>query len=163
MFLWFIQKYGFKICDNTKHFLYFQDALSLPSRPPLHNSTLMLFITILIHATNVFFCTVNKDVDILSQTQPISMSLRIATLLQSLRQNAPWLFLTAWTSHHVRDGSRRGLWFAPAGSTEPLGRTGYVLATMLIPLCVRGCMMFYQPHLLSAKTARSLRQAIEHV
>ncbi|CAC5396873.1 Transmembrane protein 267 [Mytilus coruscus] len=37
------------------------------------------------------------------------------------------IFLVAWTSHHIRDGTRRGLWFPPFGSTQPLPKTTYVI------------------------------------
>ncbi|XP_052089177.1 transmembrane protein 267-like [Mytilus californianus] len=50
------------------------------------------------------------------------------------------IFLVAWTSHHIRDGTRRGLWFPPFGSTQPLPKTTYVILIMFLPLLLRSVL-----------------------
>ena len=48
--------------------------------------------------------------------------------------NLPWIFFLAWTSHHLRDATRRGLWFGPFFSTPPLPSWMYIGLTMIMPL-----------------------------
>lgn len=47
---------------------------------------------------------------------------------------------TAFLSHHTRDATRRGYWFYPYGSTQPIPYVSYVLITLLIPHFVCGIM-----------------------
>ncbi|XP_062513770.1 transmembrane protein 267-like isoform X2 [Corticium candelabrum] len=49
----------------------------------------------------------------------------------------PWLFFVATASHHLRDATRRGLWFWPIGNTPPLPLLIYLQMVLLIPLIVR--------------------------
>ncbi|KAG8598864.1 hypothetical protein GDO81_002770 [Engystomops pustulosus] len=87
-------------------------ALQLPHRPPLHCSTLI----------------------------PI-LALALKFLMQLLRLKdswcfLPWMLFISWTSHHVRDGIRHGLWLCPFGKTGPLPYWLYVAITASLPnLC----------------------------
>ncbi|KAM4809899.1 transmembrane protein 267 [Rhinophrynus dorsalis] len=87
-------------------------ALNLPHRPPLHCSTLI----------------------------PV-VSLTMNFLMQHLRLKdswcfLPWMIFISWTSHHVRDGIRHGLWVCPFGNTAPLPYWLYVAITASLPnLC----------------------------
>lgn len=97
---------------NFFRYLFSQAALNLPQRPPLHCSTLI----------------------------PI-MALALKFLMQLLRLKdswcfLPWMLFISWTSHHVRDGIRHGLWFCPFGKTAPLPYWLYVAITASLPnLC----------------------------
>uniref|UniRef100_A0A670ZTE9 Transmembrane protein 267 n=1 Tax=Pseudonaja textilis TaxID=8673 RepID=A0A670ZTE9_PSETE len=42
----------------------------------------------------------------------------------------PWMMFTSWTSHHVREGIRHGLWICPFGKTVPLPYWLYVLHSL---------------------------------
>lgn len=44
-----------------------------------------------------------------------------------------WLLWTVFSSHHVRDANRRGLWFYPFGSTPPISNFNYILITIILP------------------------------
>nr|CAD7392037.1 unnamed protein product [Timema cristinae] len=44
-----------------------------------------------------------------------------------------WLVLAALLSHHIRDGTRRGLWMWPFGSTPTIPYSLYVGAMMALP------------------------------
>nr|XP_056704733.1 transmembrane protein 267 [Euleptes europaea] len=45
----------------------------------------------------------------------------------------PWMLFISWTSHHVRDGIRHGLWICPFGKTAPLPYWLYVAITASLP------------------------------
>ena len=51
------------------------------------------------------------------------------------------LFTVAWTTHHVRDSIRRGLWFPPFGSTQPVAKATYFGIVMILPVVIR--LLFY--------------------
>ncbi|KAL1131540.1 hypothetical protein AAG570_011157 [Ranatra chinensis] len=44
-----------------------------------------------------------------------------------------WLWWVAFSSHHLRDGTRRGLWLLPNWSTPPLPRPLYLAALAALP------------------------------
>jgi hypothetical protein len=50
-----------------------------------------------------------------------------------------WLLMiiTAFVTHHLRDANRRGLWFAPFGSSPALSVPIYILATLLTPYLLK--------------------------
>ncbi|XP_024083292.1 transmembrane protein 267-like isoform X3 [Cimex lectularius] len=52
-----------------------------------------------------------------------------------------WLLSAASISHHIRDGTRRGLWFWPFGSTSPIPYTMYVTLLCLLPFAEREMMI----------------------
>ena len=85
------------------------DATSLPTRPFMHCSSLALVIVVVI-------------------------------LLSSLILGVWWLHslsfiaLVAWTTHHLRDGLRRGIWFWPLGSTKAIDYKLYLLCILLLPI-----------------------------
>ncbi|XP_057341162.1 transmembrane protein 267 [Microplitis mediator] len=47
-----------------------------------------------------------------------------------------WIVFTSFLSHHIRDGTRRGLWFFPFGSTRKIPYYLYIVMTMLLPFFV---------------------------
>lgn len=94
------------------------DAVSLKHRPPLHNSLLLGVVS--------------------------AGMLAVGTALKSKGlTRLSWLFAVAWTSHHIRDGYRHGLWFGP-WSTPPYPQWAYILAVALIPLVLR--LSLYDVH-----------------
>lgn len=100
--------------------LSFESALSLKNRPPFHNSTLIPIITGLLYCAVHYLCPVQ---------------------FQRLFVNLPLIFFVAWSSHHIRDATRRGLWFAPFGSTPPLPTWLYRTLICTIPLILRVIMV----------------------
>ena len=88
--------------------MYFQDALNLSHRPPLHNSSLIAVIALFIYI--------------------IQRILRCNTL-----PCFPLMFMLCWLSHHVRDAVRRGLWMGPFFTTSALPYQLYILLIMLLP------------------------------
>ncbi|MEE6458142.1 hypothetical protein FKM82_000188 [Ascaphus truei] len=88
------------------------DALHLPQRPPLHCFTLI---------------------------PVVALTLKFLMQLFRLKDSwcfLPWMLFISWTSHHVRDGIRHGLWICPFGKTAPLPYWLYVAITASLPhLC----------------------------
>lgn len=44
-----------------------------------------------------------------------------------------YMLMLAFTSHHIRDGNRRGLWLYPFGHTPPINKYIYVLLLSILP------------------------------
>ena len=95
-----------------------QAALSLEKRPLLHNSAFMLVFNLFLAVICRFLC---------------SSRITMRTVAASLC----CIFTVAWTTHHLRDGLRRGIWIAPFGHTPPLPNWLYLAATTVVPLTVR--------------------------
>lgn len=84
-------------------------ALSLPRRPFLHCSTVI---------------------------PVVALTLKFAMYLFKLKDSwcfLPWMLFISWTSHHIRDGIRHGLWLCPFGKTSPLPFWLYVITTASLP------------------------------
>ncbi|XP_078531164.1 transmembrane protein 267 [Lissotriton helveticus] len=84
-------------------------ALNLPRRPPLHCSTLI---------------------------PAVALALKFIMHIFRLKDSwcfLPWMLFISWTSHHVRDGIRHGLWICPFGKTAPLPYWLYVAITATLP------------------------------
>ena len=90
-----------------------ENALKLQHRPFLHNSTIPLVLTFLVILVN--FCT-NKSV-----------------IFQQVKLYGS-MVIVALFSHHLRDASRRGLWFGPFISSLPVPYPLYIALT--IGLCL---------------------------
>lgn len=43
------------------------------------------------------------------------------------------MIILAYTSHHLRDGNRRGLWFYPFGSSPPIDKSLYLFLLAVLP------------------------------
>ena len=87
------------------------DATSLTTRPFLHCSTLLLFITMLIFVASLYFSI-------------------------WWMHTLAFICLTGWSCHHLRDGLRRGLWFCPFGSTGPIPYEIYVMILVAQPALI---------------------------
>lgn len=84
-------------------------ALTLPRRPFLHCSTVI---------------------------PAVALALRFTMHLFKLKDSwcfLPWMVFVSWTSHHVRDAIRHGLWICPFGKTSPLPFWLYVVVTATLP------------------------------
>ncbi|KAH3875484.1 transmembrane protein 267-like isoform X1 [Dreissena polymorpha] len=93
-------------------------ALSLPSRPPFHASTVILVTDIIL--------------------------LTLATILKSHRLvTMVMMFTMSWFSHHLRDAERRGLWFYPLGNTPPLPKTVYIGIIVCMTIVFRYLFLYY--------------------
>ena len=103
--------------------------MSLTQRPALHNSSLIVFLTLSLLAIS----EVLKG----APTDAVGNVAKPFSIMTSLTQWLPWIFCVAGTSHHVRDATRRGFLFLPFGSTAPLPYTVYVLLTMFLPIAIR--------------------------
>uniref|UniRef100_A0A8B9PKX7 Transmembrane protein 267 n=1 Tax=Apteryx owenii TaxID=8824 RepID=A0A8B9PKX7_APTOW len=103
-------------CHDCSHcqlyFSFLQAALTLPQRPLLHCSTVI---------------------------PVVALTLKFIMHLFRLKDSwcfLPWMLFISWTSHHVRDGIRHGLWICPLGKTPPLPYWLYVAITASLPhLC----------------------------
>ncbi|KAM4875391.1 transmembrane protein 267 isoform 1-T2 [Thomomys bottae] len=84
-------------------------ALTLPRRPFLHCSTVIPIMV---------------------------LTLKLAMYLFKVRDSwcfLPWMLFVSWTSHHIRDAIRHGLWICPFGKTSPLPYWLYVMMTSSLP------------------------------
>ncbi|OWR47532.1 Transmembrane protein C5orf28 [Danaus plexippus plexippus] len=45
-----------------------------------------------------------------------------------------FMVIIAFTSHHIRDANRRGLWLFPFGHTPPINKYIYIPSTCLLPM-----------------------------
>ena len=52
------------------------------------------------------------------------------------------LSFTAIITHHLRDALRRGLWFWPFGSTEPLSLPMYIIVMISVPIFISNFMRY---------------------
>ncbi|XP_043283505.1 transmembrane protein 267 [Venturia canescens] len=91
--------------------LKLRDATHLDRRPFLHNTTIPLVLWIVLMLSSRSFNSPGLN-------------------------NFAWIVLTSFLSHHIRDGSRRGLWFAPFGSTPPIPYYLYVAFSMGLPYII---------------------------
>lgn len=87
---------------------YLQDAMHLNHRPFLHCTSLVLAICVLMWCYSYYMKS------------------------RCLEQLA-WMTVAAGISHHIRDGTRRGLWFCPFGSTPPIPYNLYVGTLTVFP------------------------------
>ncbi|XP_037966327.2 transmembrane protein 267 [Plutella xylostella] len=85
-----------------------QDLTNTKSRGFLHCTSLWLFVTISL----LTYSYITKKVNIFSMT---------------------WMLILAFSSHHIRDGNRRGLWMYPFGHTPPIPKYLYIGLTMFLP------------------------------
>lgn len=91
--------------------LSISDATSLPNRPFLHCSSLLIVVFLMMLA--------------------LSLCYRIGSL-----HTFSFLCLTAWTTHHLRDGLRHGLWFCPDYETEKIDYGVYLMLLIIVPVVI---------------------------
>ncbi|XP_015123638.1 transmembrane protein 267 [Diachasma alloeum] len=84
------------------------DATRLSKRPFLHATTVPIILWTLMLLTS-----------------KVSNNVRM--------EHYSWIILMSFLSHHIRDATRRGLWFAPFGSTRPIPYNVYNAVIILLP------------------------------
>ena len=89
-----------------------EKVLNLDHRPFLHNST----IPVILYFVSIIVCYFWKNQN--------------AKVISSL------IFI-AFMTHHLRDGSRRGLWFYPWINSLPVPYPVYIISTVLLSLLVK--------------------------
>ncbi|KAK7096327.1 transmembrane protein 267-like [Littorina saxatilis] len=92
--------------------LQLKDAVTLQQRPPFHSTTLVLLVTGVLWV--------------------VSLVMHVTQL-----RKVALLCCVAWLTHHLRDASRRGLWFPPLGSSPPLPYAVYVVSTVAVAVAAR--------------------------
>ena len=109
-------------CIDLDHFveaasLSIIDATSLPHRPLLHCSTVLIFIVLI---------------------------LLVVSLHYNLwwMHTLSFICLTGWTCHHLRDALRRGLWFCPFNSTPLIPYKLYLIIISMQPVVIANLMEF---------------------
>ncbi|KAG8229735.1 hypothetical protein J437_LFUL007910, partial [Ladona fulva] len=110
---------------TAKLSLMCSDAVKLPSRPFLHSTSL----------------TISTCVCLLLLLQSIQLSASSHAHLERL----VWLCITAFLSHHIRDGNRRGIWLWPL----PFGPKYKMYSTPPIPKALYIGMLIFLPHIIS--------------
>lgn len=53
-----------------------------------------------------------------------------------------WIIFASFLSHHIRDATRRGLWFCPLGTTQPIPYYMYIAMSMMLPYILHWFMQF---------------------
>ncbi|XP_020283771.1 transmembrane protein 267 [Pseudomyrmex gracilis] len=108
---------------DVDHFIaarswHIHDATHLQKRPFLHCTTIPILLWILfISLSSIFHSPV--------------------------LEHTSWLILAAFLSHHIRDGTRRGLWFCPFGSTRPIPYYLYLSLCMFLPYALYWLMSLH--------------------
>ncbi|XP_014251554.1 transmembrane protein 267-like isoform X2 [Cimex lectularius] len=105
------------------------------------------------HITKPFVKSPNIKKDLLLEHRPLlhctTLWIAICVICFTLSKitKTEWLTVLCWLlsaasiSHHIRDGTRRGLWFWPFGSTSPIPYTMYVTLLCLLPFAEREMMI----------------------
>ncbi|XP_073966678.1 transmembrane protein 267 [Choristoneura fumiferana] len=63
-----------------------------------------------------------------------------------------WMLIVAYTSHHIRDANRRGIWLYPYGHTPPLSKYVYAGLTTMLPHVFGLVCRYYRSMLLKDST-----------
>lgn len=97
--------------------IFVKDAIHLSHRPFLHCSTILLIIAAI-------------------WSIPIYMQLSFDCIM--------WIAVVfcSFASHHIRDATRRGLWFYPIGSTAPIPYVLYILLIVFMPLGISAIIKY---------------------
>ncbi|XP_043678260.1 transmembrane protein 267 isoform X1 [Vespula pensylvanica] len=104
------------------------DATNLNKRPFLHCTTIPILLWLIMNLSSITFnCP-------------------------SLNQYS-WIVSASFLSHHIRDATRRGLWFCPFGSTQPIPYNLYIGISMALPYILHWFMQF---HILLPKVSENL-------
>ncbi|KAK0168361.1 hypothetical protein PV327_002172 [Microctonus hyperodae] len=83
-------------------------ATNLERRPILHCTTIPILLWLLLQKISKIYESTKFD-------------------------NFSWIVLVSFLSHHIRDGTRRGLWLAPFGTTKPIPYYLYIITDMILP------------------------------
>ncbi|XP_038220404.1 transmembrane protein 267 [Zerene cesonia] len=56
-----------------------------------------------------------------------------------------FMLTIAYTSHHIRDANRRGLWFYPYGHTQPIPKYLYITVLSILPMIFVYVFQYFKP------------------
>ncbi|XP_013196398.2 transmembrane protein 267 [Amyelois transitella] len=56
-----------------------------------------------------------------------------------------WMIILAYTSHHIRDANRRGLWVYPFGHTPPFSKSLYIFLVAILPNILTVVNVYLKP------------------
>ncbi|KPJ08761.1 Transmembrane protein C5orf28-like [Papilio machaon] len=56
-----------------------------------------------------------------------------------------YMILIAYSSHHIRDANRRGLWLYPFGHTSPLNKYFYIFLISVLPKLFAYLYVYFKP------------------
>lgn len=62
-----------------------------------------------------------------------------------------YMLILAFTSHHLRDANRRGLWMYPYGHTASLNKYVYVILSAVLPYVFVYTFMCMKQYVINAK------------
>ena len=110
-----------------------EDAISLNQRPFLHNSTLPLSIYLIIILINL---------TVMGNCAEIKTGANIA--------------FVAFFTHHLRDASRRGLWFEPWVQSLPVAYPMYIFSIIL--LCIAIKIIFFNGNFVVIKLPMTIKE-----
>ncbi|XP_075989832.1 transmembrane protein 267 [Anticarsia gemmatalis] len=88
--------------------IYLKDLTNLKQRGIFHCTTFFLLITVIL----LLYSYLNRKLNIYILT---------------------FMVVLAFSSHHIRDGNRRGLWLYPFGSSPPIDKNLYVFLLAVLP------------------------------
>ncbi|KAL0809036.1 hypothetical protein ABMA28_012677 [Loxostege sticticalis] len=100
--------------------IYLKDLSGLNQRGVFHCTTFWLLLTTILLSYTYFY----KHVDAYIST---------------------WMLVVAFTSHHIRDANRRGLWCCPFGHTPPLPTNLYITLLATLPHLFSVMCAFMRP------------------
>ncbi|XP_070164373.1 transmembrane protein 267 isoform X1 [Polyergus mexicanus] len=101
------------------HSWHIHDATHLQKRPFLHCTTVPIILWVLFISLSKIFHS-------------------------PILEHTSWVILASFLSHHIRDGTRRGLWFYPFGSTRPIPYYLYVSLCMFLPYILYWLMSLHK-------------------
>ncbi|XP_053622876.1 transmembrane protein 267 [Plodia interpunctella] len=102
--------------------IYWKDITNNRTRGILHCTTFLFTITSLL----LIYSYIYKKINIYMLT---------------------WMIILAYTSHHVRDANRRGLWMYPYGHTPPLSKYVYIFLVASLPNIFSVINVYIKPEL----------------
>ncbi|XP_072947001.1 transmembrane protein 267 [Epargyreus clarus] len=56
-----------------------------------------------------------------------------------------WMLILAFTSHHIRDANRRGLWLYPYGHSAPIPKYLYIMLISTLPIIFAYIFTYFKP------------------
>lgn len=105
--------------SKTNMNISLQDLTNLPRRGIFHCTTFWTFIT----AVLLTYSHLTKKTNVYTLT---------------------FMLILAFTSHHIRDGNRRGLWIYPYGHTSPINKYFYAILISILPNVFAYIFVFFK-------------------
>ncbi|XP_045509092.1 transmembrane protein 267 [Colias croceus] len=100
--------------------IHFKDLTTLKQRGFLHCTTLWIIITSILFIYSYMYKKLN---------------IYILTFMLTI----------AYTSHHIRDANRRGIWIYPYGHTQPIPKYIYISLLSILPMVFVYIYQYFKP------------------